>query len=1285
MKKHNERTSMQFKISGDEVLSAHKELQFTKDVSGISTEELRELYSKATSHNAELQGQVAELSRANSEMKDALKESEERARLKLESILASEWEIGNLNLGDIIDARTLQSLMDDFHELTRMPMSLIDVNGKVLAGVGWQKICTEFHRVNSDTCRNCIESDVQLSAGVPVGEYKIYKCKNNMWDVATPVMLGDKQLGNLFMGQFFFEDEQLDYELFRAQARTYRFDESEYIAALEAVPRLSRENLNTSMSFFMKLADVLSKLSYSNLKLVRSLSERDALMLSLHQNEQRLRLFIEHAPAALAMFDTDMRYRSVSRRWLSDYGLGERTLIGESHYDVFPEITAEWREAHRRGLAGEVLRAEGDRFERADGSVQWVRWEIRPWYDAQGKVGGIVIFAEDMTDIKEAEEILRRYQLLAEHSRDIVLFVRRDDGRILDANAAAVNTYGYDHKELLGLTVRELRAPETMGLTAAQMAEADTKGILFESVHRRRDGSIFPVEVSSQGATIGGIRTLISIVRDITKRKRAEEASAQLAAIVESSDDAIIAKDRNGVILNWNAGAERLFGYRAAEIAGRPITLLIPPEQQEEELLLLHRILAGERIDHFETVRLSKDGRRIDVSVTVSPIKNSEGRIIGASKIVRDITERKRAEEALRESMSREQERATELATLLDAVPTPVFVAHDTECLHITGNRAADELLYIPRGAEASLSAPAEFRPRHFRALKDGRELRLDELPAQRAARGILVEDFEFNIAFDDGTTRHVLGYGTPLRDEEGRPRGAVHVLVDITERKRMEESLRESEERYRNLVESAQFAIFINRNNRIEYANPSALKLFGVNSIDELIGRSPYDFVHPEFHAAMTKRIEMLLDGDRVPVAETRILQQNGVERFVEVNAVTFTDIQGPAIQVMMHDITERKQAEDELRASEEKFSAMLLAVPIAIALATLPDGALYNVNPAWLDLTGVARKEEAIGKTSLELGLIADAAQRQSILNEFRQRGFVRNVEQTFCTTKGVQRTVLVNLDKVEIGGRTFILSTMEEITERKRAEEELFENHRKLEAMAIELSLAEERERDRIAGELHDQVGQRLIFGKMKLGALASQVQVAECMEHVEALERIIDLSIQDIRTLTFQLRPPLLASVGLEAALRWLGEEFQENNGLLLTFCDVGQQKPMRYEARSTVFQAVREILLNTVKHADATRIGITVRRDADMLLVCVSDNGRGFDLAEAREKKTKSGGFGLINVQRRIEHLGGSIMIESRPGSGTRVTIMAPLDISLGQKEGNDEPEDSGCGRPHHSA
>ncbi len=336
----------------------------------------------------------------------ALRESEQRVRLKLQSILSPEGEIGDLELADIIDAPAIQSLMENFHELSAIPMSIIDLEGRVLVGVGWQEICTKFHRAHPEACRHCLESDTLLSSRIPPGESRLYKCKNNMWDIATPIMVAGKHVGNVFSGQFFFDNEPLDHEAFRSQAGRYGFDEDEYLAALERVPRLTREQLETGMAFFIKLADLISQLSYSNIKLARSLAERDALMDSLRESEERLQLFIEHAPAALAMFDREMRYLSVSRRWRSDYGLGDRTLIGVSLYGVFPEISAEWREAHRRGLAGEVLSAEADRFERTDGSIQWVRWEIRPWYDAAGAVGGIVIFSEDISDRKLAEEAL---------------------------------------------------------------------------------------------------------------------------------------------------------------------------------------------------------------------------------------------------------------------------------------------------------------------------------------------------------------------------------------------------------------------------------------------------------------------------------------------------------------------------------------------------------------------------------------------------------------------------------------------------------------------------------------------------------------------------------------------------------------------------------------------------------------------------------------------------------------------------------------------------------------
>ncbi len=219
---------------------------------------------------------------------EALRESEKRVRLKLHSILSPEGDIGSLELADIIDVPAIQSLMDNIYALTFVPMSIIDVNGKVLAGAGWQEICLKFHRLHPETCRYCLESDTRLSEGIPPGQSRLYRCKNNMWDVATPIMVGGKHVGNVFSGQFFFADEAIDTELFRSQARRYGFDEAEYIAALEKVPRLSREKVETGMAFFMKLAGLISQLSYSNLALARLLAERKQAEEALQERTRQL-------------------------------------------------------------------------------------------------------------------------------------------------------------------------------------------------------------------------------------------------------------------------------------------------------------------------------------------------------------------------------------------------------------------------------------------------------------------------------------------------------------------------------------------------------------------------------------------------------------------------------------------------------------------------------------------------------------------------------------------------------------------------------------------------------------------------------------------------------------------------------------------------------------------------------------------------------------------------------------------------------------------------------------
>jgi PAS domain S-box-containing protein len=258
----------------------------------------------------------------------------------------------------------------------------------------------------------------------------------------------------------------------------------------------------------------------------------------------------------------------------------------------------------------------------------------------------------------------------------------------------------------------------------------------------------------------------MELVEAVRSRDASETALRRLAAIVESSDDAIISKDLNGIINSWNKAAERVFGFDAKEAIGQPITILIPPDRQAEEALILQRLRRGERVEHFETVRRRKDGRLLDVSLTVSPIKNQHGQVIGASKIARDISERKRAEEEIRFQ-----------AHLLDAVEQAV-IATDLEGTIVYWNSFA-ESLYGWSAAEAVGSNILEITPAEV--LRDQAAEILSFLQDGQSWSG------EFLVQKRDGSVFSAMVTDSPIFSNKGELIGIVGVSVDNTERRRAE------------------------------------------------------------------------------------------------------------------------------------------------------------------------------------------------------------------------------------------------------------------------------------------------------------------------------------------------------------------------------------------------------------------------------------------------------------------------------------------------------------------
>ncbi len=234
---------------------------------------------------------------------EALQESEVRVRKKLQAVLEPEHDVEALELTDIFDKDDLQALMDDIFRISGIGGAILDISGNVLASVSWQDICFKFHRVHPESLKNCRESDKILASGVPQGEFRQYHCKNNMWDVVTPVYVGKKHLGNIFIGQFFYEDEVVDREMFRSQARKYGFNEDEYLAALDRVPRWSKEKINAAVTFYSRLADIISSLSYSAIKLSRNLFQTDILMRQLKESESKSRAFLKALPDMMFMLD----------------------------------------------------------------------------------------------------------------------------------------------------------------------------------------------------------------------------------------------------------------------------------------------------------------------------------------------------------------------------------------------------------------------------------------------------------------------------------------------------------------------------------------------------------------------------------------------------------------------------------------------------------------------------------------------------------------------------------------------------------------------------------------------------------------------------------------------------------------------------------------------------------------------------------------------------------------------------------------------------------------------
>jgi PAS domain S-box-containing protein len=572
--------------------------------------------------------------------------------------------------------------------------------------------------------------------------------------------------------------------------------------------------------------------------------------------EDRLAVTYEHVGVGIVEIDQAGRMLRVNQKVCELMGYEAADLLGRSIFDeTSPQDVAQDLAQFRRQVAGEI---DGytieKRLARKDGSYVWAEVTSSSVRDASGNFVYAVRVQRDISKRRETEQALARRSeeqaalfrfserlqyatslpavydtaldailaALACKRASILLF---DDSDVMRFVGWRGLSDGYRHA-VEGHSPWDRDEENPRPVYFEDIGLSDLSVALKETIAREHIAAVAFIPILIDGRLAGKfmayyerphhfsepeIDVALTLARQLgfgiarlraeQARSAAEERAQQLVSIVESSDDAIISKDLDGIIRTWNSGAERLFGYSAGEALGKPVTILFPPGREDEEPGILARIRRGERIHHYETVRRRKDGSVLDISLTVSPVRDGAGHIVGASKIARDITDRKEAERRLRDSEQR-------LTELLAAIPAAIYTT-DAQGKITYFNQAAVEF----SGRTPALGSD-EWCVTWKLFLPDGTPLPHDQCPMAVALKeGRAVRGAEAVAERPDGTRVPFIPFPTPLLDSSGRVTGAINMLVDISERRQAETQQRllldELNHRTKNNMQMLQSLLF--------------------------------------------------------------------------------------------------------------------------------------------------------------------------------------------------------------------------------------------------------------------------------------------------------------------------------------------------------------------------------------------------------------------------------------------------------------------------------------------
>ncbi len=727
----------------------------------------------------------------------------------------------------------------------------------------------------------------------------------------------------------------------------------------------------------------------------------------------------------------------------------------------------------------------------------------------------------------------------------------------------------------------------------------------------------------------------------------------------------------NHFLVDVNRRLCDMIGYDRHELIGKHLDILCASSYKRDpsEARRYKQVVEGES-ETIECRWRHKDGRVIDILLCTAPLDPAD-LSKGISFTAMDITQCKRRENILEASQRRHR-------TLFETAHDAIFI--------IRGNTIVDcnsKTLQIFGGTREQIigRTPYEISPEKQ---LDGRNSKDAAIELIQAGQAGSYRFFHWTHQRLDGTC-----FDAEVSLNQVELPDGLHIQAivrDITDRKRVENALRQSEEKYRSLL--------VNIPDVIWTCDEYGITTFISPNIESVCGYKPEEICgcsgHPWFHnihpddLTKVREAEERLFRENIPLdVEYRFkkkdgqwiwLQDRSIGTYVK-NSVCYTD--GVFI-----DITKRKKTEEALRRSEAEFRTIFELSPYAIIFTDL-QGCILTCNQQFTKLYGTRHGPKAqIGRNLLDYFPQEERARiSNSIEIIVRDRVPLKPMESFILHEDGtrfpaeITGTLVMDQD----GQPRAFLGLVHDITERKKVEQQRLNYEAKLRSLASELALAEEQERRRIAADLHDHACQSLALSKMKVQALLKLGDPTQA-ESLQSICEMLNETIENVRELTFDLSSPTLYKIGLEAALEeLLRDKLRREHNIMYRFSDDGRRKPLSQDVLVLLFQCVRELLINVIKHAQAQEVVLDIRRKDRFITIAVSDDGVGFDANEIWIPTPDRRSVGLFNVRERLEYIGGRLDIDSYPGRGSRFVLMAPLQTDVHVAKESDDGTENPAG------